>query len=962
MNSKSLSSRIAGSGPALMFLLLAAVMVVLLGGGCLPGRTFFSNDAPLGRRMMVSHHLPERFAGCWEDLNSIGYRDLAAVPSLSYGLLCLLGPLWFSRLYLPLSLMLLGMSAWWCLRRFGLVPWACVLGGLAATLNSGFFSAACWGVAGHAITVAMAFLALGALADSSSKQRWTRAVLAGLALGMAVAEGADIGAMFCVLVAGFVVWQACRAEGSRAKNIALGVLRVAVAALCAAVLAADTIAELVTIDVEGVVAATEHGTQTKEGHWDWATQWSLPKSEALGLVVPGLFGYRVDAADGAAYWGSTGQDAAWGRYLASDRHGPPPSGFLRFVGGGNYLGVPVVLLALWTAAQCFRRKDSAFDAGQRRLLWFWLGAAVISLLLAFGRYAPFYRWLYALPYLSKFRNPAKFLHIVSFAVIVLLAYGVDSLWRRRLRPPGILPSYRWAGFMSWWRKAAGLERRWLQGCLLVLGLSLLAWIIYDQARLHLEHYLQSVEFDPTNSLAIADFSIRQVGWFVLFFTLASGVMALILSGAFAGKGAAWGAALLGVVLVVDLGRADLPWIVIWDYAQKYASNPIVDRLREKPYEHRVADMPREYLEPEFQRAFGKPNAIAQADYLMYQVYSREWAQHLFYYYNIQSLDIVQLSRKPEDLKAFEAALTPETNAANSTLFLRRWQLTNTRYALGSMHFFEYFNGQLDPEQHRLRVVERFRFAAKPGYRGPSGLVTTADVTAVPTNTGPFALFEFTGALPRARLYGRWQVTTNDQAALSQLRPGLGTVLSGLGVSTNDQAALGQLASASFDPAQCVLVAEGVPAAAPPADAGADAGTVEFVSYAPKHIVLKADARAPSVLLLNDRFDPDWNVRVDGQRAKLLRCNYIMRGVYLTPGVHRVEFRFQPPFRTLYVSLAALGVGLLLLGVVTVSSLRSWASAPPGAAGSSPQAPRGQGARKERRDRRRAAGGNSAGKS
>jgi len=116
------------------------------------------------------------------------------------------------------------------------------------------------------------------------------------------------------------------------------------------------------------------------------------------------------------------------------------------------------------------------------------------------------------------------------------------------------------------------------------------------------------------------------------------------------------------------------------------------------------------------------------------------------------------------------------------------------------------------------------------------------------------------------------------------------------------------------------------------------------------------------LLLNDRFDPDWNVRVDGQRAKLLRCNYIMRGVYLTPGVHRVEFRFQPPFRTLYVSLAALGVGLLLLGVVTVSSLRSWASAPPGAAGSSPQAPRGQGARKERRDRRRAAGGNSAGKS
>jgi hypothetical protein len=965
MNPKSLSSKITGSGAVLMFVLLAAVLVVLLGGGCLPGHTFFSNDGPLGRRMAAALRLPERFTGCWWDLNSIGYRELAAVPSVSFVLGWLLGPLWFSRLYLPLALLLLGMSAWWCLRRFGLVQAACVLGGLAAALNSAFFSSACWGVAAHAITVAMTFLALAALVDASSKQRWVRAALAGLALGMAVTEGADIGAIFSVFVAGFVVWRACLAEGPRAKNIVLGVLRVVVAALCAGALAAQAISELVVTDVMGVVAATERGSQTKQGHWDWATQWSLPKTEALGLVVPGLFGYRVDATGGAAYWGATGQDAAWGRYLASDRHRPPPSGFLRFVGGGNYVGVPVVLLAVWTAVQCLRRKNSAFDAAQRRLLWFWLAAAVLSLLLAFGRYAPFYQWLYALPYASKIRNPVKFIHVFSLALIVLLAYGVDGLWRRHLRPPGVMPSYRWAGFKSWWRNAAGPERRWLQGCLLILGLSLLAWLIYDIEKPALEHHLRSVEFDAKSVPGIADFSIRQVGWFVLFFTLASGLMALILSGAFAGKRAVWGAFLLGAVLVADLARADLPWIFIWDYAQKYLTNPIVDRLRERPYEHRVADMPREFLEPEFQAAFGKPNQIAQTDYLLYQVYSREWAQHLFCYYNIQSLDIVQLPRKPEDLKAFEAALTPDTNVVDSPLFLRRWQLTNTRYVLGTKHFFDYFNRQIDPERHRLRLVQRFGFVPKPGLKGSSQSLTTADVTAstnLPPAKAPFALFEFTGALPRARLYCRWQVTTNDPAALSQLRPGLGTVLSGLGVTTNDQAALSQLVSASFDPEQCVLVAEGLPADAPPAGLSAEAGTVEFVSYAPKDIVLKADALVPSVLLLNDRFHPDWNVRVDDKPAKLLRCNYIMRGVYLTPGVHRVEFRFQPPFQTLYVSLAALGLGLLLLGFVTVSSFRRWASAPPGATGSRPPAPRGQGARKERRDKRPTAGARSADKS
>ena len=309
---------------------------------------------------------------------------------------------------------------------------------------------------------------------------------------------------------------------------------------------------------------------------------------------------------------------------------------------------------------------------------------------------------------------------------------------------------------------------------------------------------------------------------------------------------------------------------------------------------------------------------------MYQVYSREWSQHLFTYYNIQSLDIVQLPRKPADLKAFEEALTPSTNAETKFLTLRRWQLTNTRYIIGTLNFYDYFNRQLDPQLHRLRVVDRFKLLPKKGI-SRSQEVTTADVEAVQTPKGSFALFEFTGALPRTRLYGRWQVMTNDEAALKQI------------------------ASPSFEPEQSVLVTGGdFPPS--PADAKLDAGTVAFASYAPRDVVLQANATAPSVLLLNDRFDPDWNVHVDGKPAPSLHCNYIMRGVYLTPGPHRVEFRFQPPFRSLYVSLAALGLGLLLVGFVSVSSFRGWAAAPPGPAGPGPQTPPAQSRRKDKNRR------------
>jgi uncharacterized membrane protein YfhO len=80
-------------------------------------------------------------------------------------------------------------------------------------------------------------------------------------------------------------------------------------------------------------------------------------------------------------------------------------------------------------------------------------------------------------------------------------------------------------------------------------------------------------------------------------------------------------------------------------------------------------------------------------------------------------------------------------------------------------------------------------------------------------------------------------------------------------------------------------------------------------------VLKTEAITASLLLLNDKFDPDWKVTVDGKPEPLLRCNFIMRGVALSAGPHTVEFRFEPPIELLYVSLATIAMGLVLLGLL-----------------------------------------------
>ena len=77
-----------------------------------------------------------------------------------------------------------------------------------------------------------------------------------------------------------------------------------------------------------------------------------------------------------------------------------------------------------------------------------------------------------------------------------------------------------------------------------------------------------------------------------------------------------------------------------------------------------------------------------------------------------------------------------------------------------------------------------------------------------------------------------------------------------------------------------------------------------------------------MLLLNDHWSAHWRVTVDGQPAELLRCNFVMRGVRLSPGSHEVMFRFQPPMTWLYVSLASLLGGFGLLGFVIMDERKN----------------------------------------
>ncbi len=890
-------------------------LIFLFHGSLDPSLVLFSNDGPLGALVSQADSVIHTFTGLWRPLNWVGNQDPSSQPDLTMGLfIALRDPVLFAKFYAPLSLGLLGLAGWFFCRCAGFHPLVGVLTAVAAGLNSNPLSYACWGLPPKALALAATLCALGLLLRSTDPgwTTWLRVLLAGFCVGINVVEGADVGAILSLYVAGFAVWQAWVDSSARPSALARGGLRLALVAVCAAWIAAHALASLVGTQIKGV-AGVGQSAESKAERWEFSTGWSFPKAETLRIVVPGLYGYRMDTAGGGAYWGGVGQD------------GSPQA---RFSGSGEYAGVLVVLIASLACVRSFRSRRSKFSPyspEEQRMIWFWTAAALVSLLLAYGRFAPFYQLVFELPYFSTIRIPMKFLHGMHLSLWILFAYGLEGLARSALGEAVPRRASLMDQFRDWSKKAPGGDRNWFYGALGFLALGVLAAGVYMSRAGQLDQYLSTIPFGESEP-AKAVFSVIEVWKAIAFLGMSVGLVGVILTGWFSGERARVAWYCLGLILVIDLFRADGPWIKHYDYQLRYKSNPVVELLRQKPWEGRVTA----HLSP---RRAGPLAPNTEFTYLQ-----KEWLEHHFQYFNIQSLDIDQMPRTPEMETAYFNSLgvSPEDDASRNRLsmlvlaltygpvaenlppqtaaqlpaarevskeagqsFLRLWQLTNTRYFIGWQKSAELFNDLLDPVKRRFTNRIAFGLTLKPGVSQPPQNLPIADlmqlVTAAPTAQGPFALFEFTGSLPRARLFTRWEILPDGAQALSRLR------------------------APTFDLDQSVIL-DAAPSVT--ASAASTPGEATIVHYEPKRISIKTRSTTAGVLLLNDRWNPDWKVTVDGQPAALLRANFLMRGVAVREGEHTVEFRFDPPANTLWISLSAIIAALVCVGVLTWGGRRN----------------------------------------
>lgn len=98
----------------------------------------------------------------------------------------------------------------------------------------------------------------------------------------------------------------------------------------------------------------------------------------------------------------------------------------------------------------------------------------------------------------------------------------------------------------------------------------------------------------------------------------------------------------------------------------------------------------------------------------------------------------------------------------------------------------------------------------------------------------------------------------------------------------------------------------------------DAGVWESENVKEVHIAqwtpnrIQVEAEGPGLLVLSEVYDPDWQVRVDGEVAELVPVEGVLRGVHLAGGPHQVAFAYWPSGLTIAISLTVVGVVCLAL--------------------------------------------------
>ena len=505
-----------------------------------------------------------------------------------------------------------------------------------------------------------------------------------------------------------------------------------------------------------------------------------------------------------------------------------------------YVSPLALLLALLAVACALRRR-----CGDARV-YFWSGVALLSFVLMLGSNTPFYRLVYHVPLLNRFRVPSRHAFEWTFALSLLGAYGWDVAAR-------LLSAHG--------------EQRTRRTLFAAVALALLttfagAYWFWSAAPVADTHGLTKL-----TTLAESNYVALK-----LVFSL---LTVLLLWRAWRVAGEVWRKALLlFVVLLVSFVEPHLIVKRWWPYFVKPAERfarvaPVTQFLVQSP--------------PQEGRVYTR-FGLYRDEFMLGSPFDAQNRTALYGLHNVAGYDPLILERYSRALGnvSFDGVTARTGSPDNPALLSERSHVLDLLNARLLVAFTDFST-----------VPER----AAIGVAAPD--VLSSGRWEQVHAEGRVAVLRNTRALPRAWLVAEAQAV-DGEVALRRIQ----------GVDATD-----------FDPRRTALL-EVAPAELPALAGGelAEGSGASVVSYGANRIAVETRADKPTVLVVSEIFYPGWEATVDGKPAPIHLADFLLRGVYLEAGTHRVEMRYNSPALRYGAMLSAFT--LLLLGALGVLAFRA----------------------------------------
>jgi hypothetical protein len=138
------------------------------------------------------------------------------------------------------------------------------------------------------------------------------------------------------------------------------------------------------------------------------------------------------------------------------------------------------------------------------------------------------------------------------------------------------------------------------------------------------------------------------------------------------------------------------------------------------------------------------------------------------------------------------------------------------------------------------------------------------------------------------------------------------------------AALDRLLAPDFDPRREVIVEAPLASRYGPSERGAL--PAEVVYHSPTELEVLVETPHPGIVVVSEAFFPGWRAFVDDVPAELFRANYVLRGVEVTAGRHRVRMEYEPES----IRLGKIATALSAIATIALFALdRRWRGRPRG---------------------------------